>query len=340
MDRKLLKHFFKDQFVNSIAYFSGCFLIGLFFYLDSKKKIEIVYPLMIVLFIYLIWMLISLIEYHKIYHGLEEMLQYHDYPGEFHQALHRRMKHVVRKLHKEYLMQLSQAESDRKKERRFISLWIHNMKTPVTVTDLMLQRMEQGELEPIAGIEPLKEENRKLLSGLDTVLNMIRLEDFAKDYIPEPMNLLEEIKLIINKNKSLFIYNRVFPKIMTELEHTVILSDRKWNELMIHQLISNAVKYSRDEEGNAKNIYFILEKDNEQQISLTIRDEGIGIPEHDIGKVCDPFFTGDNGRKGYQSSGIGLYFCSEVCKLLGHTLKISSEVGQGTAVTISYLTKL
>jgi signal transduction histidine kinase len=73
---------------------------------------------------------------------------------------------------------------------------------------------------------------------------------------------------------------------------------------------------------------------------LTIKDEGIGIPEYDIGKVFEPFFTGDNGRKGYHSSGIGLYFCKEVCNMLGHSINISSGHNEGTSVKITYLAKL
>ncbi len=339
MGTKLLKCFLKDQITNSIAYFSGCFLIGLFYYIDFGKKIEIIYPLSIILFVYIVWMLVRLVEYYRLYKGLEYMIKYQDYQGNFSLSINKRVSEAFSKLHGDYLSKLSSAENERKKERRFLSLWIHNMKTPITVTDILLQRMEQKEIEPQTGLQALKEENKKLLTNLDAVLNMIRLEDFAKDYIPEKINLLEELKHIINKNKSLFIYNRVFPKIITELTEADILSDKKWNDLMINQIISNGVKYSKSEEGTSKNIYFIIEK-MDKQIILTIKDEGIGIPEHDLGKVCEPFFTGDNGRMGFQSSGIGLYFCKEVCKLLGHTLKITSEVGKGTSVTISYLAKL
>jgi two-component system, OmpR family, sensor histidine kinase YxdK len=339
MNMKRLKSFLRDQSVNSIAYFGGNFLIGLFYYIDTKQKIEILYPLSIVLFVYVIWMLYSFIEYYKLHKGLEDMVKYHDYTGDYHSEINKKVNASMKKLHGRYLDKLYEAENMRNKERRFLSLWIHNMKTPVTVTDLLLQRMEQKELVTAEGIEAMREENKKLLTSLDTVLNMIRLEDFAKDYIPEQINLLEELKSIINKNKSLFIYNRVFPKIITDLTEADILSDKKWNELMISQFISNGVKYSKDEKGNSKNIYFIIERE-EKQISLTIKDEGIGIPEHDMGKVCEPFFTGDNGRKGYQSSGIGLYFCQEVSKLLGHEFHISSEVGIGTSVKINYLAKL
>ncbi|HKL98912.1 MAG TPA: sensor histidine kinase [Mobilitalea sp.] len=339
MNIKLVKSFIKDQCANSIAYFSGIFLIGLFYYINYGDTIEIIYPLSIALFVYLIWMLYHFIEYYRIYIGLEEMVKCHDYRGNYHTEISKKINETMKTVHTDYLDKLNASENNKKKERRFLSLWIHNMKTPVSVTDLLIQRLERGEIETTVATQAMKEENKKLLVNLDTVLNMIRLEDFAKDYVPEQINLLEELNSIINKNKSLFIYNHVFPKIATELQEVIILSDKKWNELMINQIISNAVKYSKDEEGASKEIYFKVEREG-QEISLTIKDEGIGIPEHDIEKVCEPFFTGDNGRKGYQSSGIGLYFCNEVCKLLGHSLRISSEIMKGTSVRISYLSKL
>jgi signal transduction histidine kinase len=159
---------------------------------------------------------------------------------------------AVKKLHMDYSDKLNNSEINRKKDRRFLSLWIHNMKTPLSVTDLLIQRMEREEIDKTAGIQAIKEENQKLFKNLDTVLNMIRMEEFAKDYVPEQINLISEITSIINKNKSLFINNHVFPKIVTDLKEADILSDRKWNELMINQIISNAVKYSRDEDGLQK----------------------------------------------------------------------------------------
>ncbi len=339
MNIKLIKSFFKDHMIDSMAYFGACFLIGLFYTIDTGDRIEIGYPLSLVLFVYLIWMIIRFVGYFKIYNDLEEMGKNQDFAGNYSSILNAKITVTFNKLHKEYLDKLSSADNTRKKERRFLSLWIHNMKTPITVTDLLLQRIEQKEIDLSSGMLNMAEENKKLLAQLDHVLNMIRLEDFAKDYVPEQIDLMEELKSIINKNKSIFIYNRVFPKIITELREAHILSDRKWNDLMINQIISNAVKYSKDEQGAPKDIYFYIEKEADR-IILTIKDEGIGIPEHDLTKVFEPFFTGENGRKGYHSSGIGLYFCQEVSKLLGHSIQLTSKEGQGTSVVITYLAKL
>lgn len=338
MNLSLWKSFFKDKISFLVTYFISNILIALFYSISIGKRIEILYPLAISFFVCLIYLAYSFYEYARIYHGLEEMLEYIDFEDNFRTELNKKTKETIKKIHMEYLSKLAISENNRKKERRFLSMWIHNMKTPITVTDLLIQRMEKGEISSDEGIEVMKEENKKLLSHLDMVLNIIRLEEFAKDYVPERIDLISEMKAIINKNKSLFIYNNVFPKIVTDLEEAIILSDKKWNELMIAQLISNAVKYSRDTH-NPKTVYFTIER-SDKETYLTIRDEGIGIPEHDLSKVCEPFFTGDNGRKDYRSSGIGLYFCKEVCRMLGHALKIESQVGTGTSVKISYLTKL
>ncbi len=339
MKRKLIKSFFKDFLIDSIAYCSACFLIGLFYYIDTGKQIEVIYPFTLALFVYLVWMAIRFTGYCRIYNSLENLKWYQDTESNYSNCLNRKITVTMNEIHDSYLDRLSEEEESRKKERRFLSMWVHNMKTPVTVTDLLLQRIKQGEVELLSASDTLMDENKKLLTNLDAVLNILRLEEFAKDYVPEQIDLLEALKSIINKNKSIFIYNHVFPKIISKLKRADILSDSKWNDLMISQLISNAVKYSKGEEGTMVELFFLVEQEADRVI-LTIRDQGIGIPSHDLCKVFEPFFTGDNGRKGYSSSGIGLYFCKEVCKRLGHTIDISSEVGKGTEVRITYLAKL
>lgn len=339
MKQKVVKDFLLDHIAETVAFFSASSLICVFYSIVSGKRMELLYPFSIVFFIYIIWMGLRFIEYFKLYRTLEDMEESTKQDSNLN---HQRSKHVIstiNRLHYHYQDKLAINQNLAQKERRFLSLWIHNMKTPVTVTDVLLQRVEQEDMDALTAMQALKEENKKLLNHLDTILNMIKLQEFGKDYVPEPINLLEEVTEIINKNKNQFISHHVFPKIVNELEETKILSDRKWNELLIGQLISNGIKYSKNNQEKAQTLYFIFEK-QENHIVLTIKDEGIGIPEHDLGKVCEPFFTGDNGRKGYHSSGIGLYFCKEVCRLLGHTMSITSQVEEGTLVRISYLAKL
>ncbi len=340
MKRSLIKSFLLDHVSSTIAFFSTNVLICVFYSIVSNQREEILYPFAIILFVYLIWMAYRFVEYSKLYRILEDLVIGPDYDTCFHHRMSKRVIYTINHLHHDYQDKLADIQNSAMKERRFLSQWIHNMKTPVSVIDLLMQRMNQGDVSSEEGFQSIKEENKKLLEHLDTILNMVRLEDFAKDYIPEPINIEEQLKEIINKQKNQFIYQHVFPKIIAEQDGIRILSDRKWNELLISQLISNGIKYSATDHKEAKHLYFMIEKKENQMITLTIKDEGIGIPEYDLGKVFDAFFTGENGRKDYSSSGIGLYFCKEICRRLGHSITITSKVGEGTSVTISYLAKL
>ena len=67
-----------------------------------------------------------------------------------------------------------------------------------------------------------------------------------------------------------------------------------------------------------------------------ISDTGIGIAAEDLPRIFDCGYTGYNGREEKRSSGIGLYLCSEVCRRLGHGISITSEVGKGTCVSITF----
>ena len=166
---------------------------------------------------------------------------------------------------------------------------------------------------------------------------MIRFENIAMDFEPRAVALAASVKTVINEKKSQFIYNHVYPVVNADLEYSVI-TDKKWNQFLLDQLMSNAIKYSDTSASNKKLVITIFQEN--EYICLSIKDEGVGIPVYDLPRVFEPFFTGENGRKFRNSTGIGLYICKKIADRLGHRLEMSSEVGKGTEVTIKYLAKL
>ena len=147
----------------------------------------------------------------------------------------------------------------------------------------------------------------------------------------EQFILQELVRATIYDNLRLFITNRIFPVIEID-EGTTVTSDSKWLKFLIGQFITNAVKYTF--EPNKK--IFISSKIQNDEVQLMIIDEGIGIPKSDLSRVTKPFFTGENGRKTGESTGMGLYLAKEICEKLGHKLTITSEVGVGTTITLSF----
>lgn len=114
-----------------------------------------------------------------------------------------------------------------------------------------------------------------------------------------------------------------------------ILSD----EVLLHSLILNIVKnaitaYEKEEK---KVVIITLEKVNENKILLRIIDKGKGMSEEQLKKVIEPFYTSnaDRNRK-LSGMGLGLPLCKKICEILNATLKIESELGEGTCVNIEF----
>ncbi|MEO4054549.1 sensor histidine kinase [Solibacillus sp. CAU 1738] len=211
------------------------------------------------------------------------------------------------------------------RQRKFMNQWIHQMKTPIAVLELLLQ--EDQELDK----KSVQEEVDRLKRGLDMVLMNARLENFEDDMQIEQVPLKAIVTSIVNENKRLFITKRVFPELQIS-EEIVIASDSKWLKFVISQFITNAVKYTF--EPNKKITMIASQQDS--AVTLEIIDEGIGIPKSDLSRVTKAFFTGENGRKTGESTGMGLYLAQEICAKLGHQLEITSEVGVGTTVHITF----
>ena len=112
----------------------------------------------------------------------------------------------------------------------------------------------------------------------------------------------------------------------------IVYGDAKWLEFILNQVIGNSIKYINEKEGKIK-VYTVR---NENNIVLTVEDNGIGIIENDINRVFEKGFTGVNGRYFGKSTGIGLYLCKKLSDQLGLGLSLSSKVGEGTKVRIIF----
>lgn len=337
-EKDIFRMYLKRIYTDSIFYFITMILITVFYHLSTGKNVEVIYPYSIGITVYLTWMCVRYVSYRNFYYSLNKMEKNCSFDGRFTKEDEMAINQAFNQVHREYLQLIQSKDSYEEEQRRFLSAWIHSMKTPVTVESLIIQRVNRGELDGEKAMEEIALENDKLLSSQDMVLNIIRLQEFAKDYTPEEFDLAVELNQIINNNKRLFIYSNVFPKVINECEENVstkVLSDRKWNRHMIEQLISNAVKYSKEED-TVKSITFRLTKKG-KKTALYVEDEGVGIEETDLPRVFEPFFTGENGRNERNSTGIGLYFCKEISEHIQCELSIKSSISKGTNVEVLYL---
>ena len=237
---------------------------------------------------------------------------------------HIRTAAFTRSLYRLYQDEVQTLYSAQNRQLQFMNHWVHQMKTPISVINLLLQEEKLDR-------ESITEEIERIQSGLDSVLVNARLETFERDMRIERISLKKVVQEAVTGNKRLLISNGIFPVLSVD-EKFVVATDEQWLRTALEQFITNAVKYTFE---TGKKIYFTAECTG-KGVLLTVRDEGVGIRSSDLKRVTNAFFTGENGRLTGESTGMGLYIASEVCRRLGHSLEIDSEIGVGTTITVLF----
>ncbi|MFQ8987355.1 MAG: sensor histidine kinase [Intestinibacter bartlettii] len=233
------------------------------------------------------------------------------------------LKEVSRDMHEH----VKYYEDMQKEYREYIEMWIHEIKTPIASSKLVIENNYNNDI-----VRKIDTQINKIDNFVEQVLYYSRSNEVGKDYIIKKVELEPLVKKVIKRNQRDFISKRISLE-LKDLEQ-VVYSDSKWIEFILNQIIVNAIKYSK---GNNDKIEIESQKQNNSVI-LSIKDYGVGINEKDIGRVFEKGFTGDNGRKFGKSTGIGLYLCKKLCEKLGLGLHIDSKENYGTKVTIIFPT--
>ena len=209
--------------------------------------------------------------------------------------------------------------------KEYIELWIHEIKLPIASLTLMnhnqKKKIDKRYVEQI----------RKIDDYVDQILYFVRSENAEKDYLIKETNLKKVINNVAMKNKDDLLENNI--NFLVEAKDVMVLTDSKWLEYIINQIVSNSIKYIRND---VDSIIKLQVEDLTNQINLHIYDNGIGIPEKDIRRVFEKTFTGENGRNRSKSTGMGLYIVKKLCEKLGHKISIESVQNEYTEVIIAF----
>ncbi|WP_232697973.1 sensor histidine kinase [Brevibacillus daliensis] len=279
----------------------------------------------------------------RFYQGLIAMLKQNDHlQNIIHLSNGKTEEHkVFSKLledqYRAYCYTLKDYQERQEQHHIFINQWVHHMKTPLSVTHLLLQQSREWNSleEASAAVRDLQIEQERLEYGLQTMLYTARLDKFELDVNMKQVKLLPLLREVINHYKKACIRHSIYPRIETEWEEISVLTDEKWLLFIFHQLLTNAIKYSSAVHKESKQIVWTIKRDDRGTF-VQIRDEGIGIAPEDLPRVFDAFFTGENGRVVTESTGMGLYLVKQVCQRLNHAVNIESQLGTGTTVTLFF----
>lgn len=208
--------------------------------------------------------------------------------------------------------------------KEYVELWIHEVKLPVSSLTLMVHNRKTEENKK------LQEQLSRLDNYLEQILYYVRSENAEKDYLITTTNLSKVISNVALRNKDILLEKKI-DFIVSDV-NIEVLTDSKWLEFIINQIIDNSIKYSKNNNAFIK----IVAKEEKDRVDLAIYDNGIGIKEEDLPRVFEKTYTGSNGRNGKNSTGMGLYIVKKLCEKLGHKVSIKSKENEFTCVIICF----
>ena len=221
-------------------------------------------------------------------------------------------------------------------QKDFINNMTHEFKTPLSTiqiaADVFLKHAEvqkDQRLFQYAGI--IKEQNTRLNQQVERVLDIARFEKDNFDLRQEWVDL-QDLILTVTSSVRLRIQERggtLKLNLAEDLEP--IWADRFHLTNLLHSLLDNAIKYSKD----APNLELDLQPSGTASVQLKIQDQGIGIAKEYQTKVFEKFYRIPTGNvhnvKGF---GLGLYYVQRICFAHGWKIRLQSEAGRGTCFAI------
>lgn len=207
-----------------------------------------------------------------------------------------------------------------------LASWVHEMKTPLTAMKIIMDAHPSNEIAQRLNAPWLR---MHLLT--DQQLYISRLANLDTDLLPEEQNVQDLIREEI-RDLSTWCMEKNISIDLTGDTATTVYTDKKWCGFVIRQLLTNAIKYSP----TGGNVFIRIGHHENESVIVTIKDEGPGILAHDMPRIFDKGFTGENGRLQHSATGMGLYLAKKISNKLHFRLEVDSTVGEGTTISMIF----
>ena len=282
------------------------------YFLFELPLVTVLYPLILSLAVLIV---IGVIDF-LITLNKHKKIQQNDFPQPS-GLLEKDYLEIIEKLKEEEEFSRQKTTSDYNNMVEYYTVWAHQIKTPIASMRLQIQSEDSDFARRIDG------DLNRIEAYVEMVLTFLRLDSDSTDYVIREIDLDAVIKPAIRK----FARDFISKKLSMDFKPTEakVLSDEKWLSFVIEQVLSNAVKYTKN--GGIK-VYM------DEPGILCVEDTGIGISAEDLPRIFENGYTGFNGREDKRASGIGLYLCKRICDNLGHRISAESTQGVGTKMSI------
>jgi signal transduction histidine kinase len=227
---------------------------------------------------------------------------------------------------------------DREKElnglqRQFVSMVCHEFRTPLAIVDgnayRLLRRYKSMPPEKVEeALRKIRLSVVRLTDLMESVLSAARLESGTIKFDPKPADPIKMIEEIVANHQEVNQDYRLHAE-LEQLPASVVM-DAKLIRQVVSNLLSNAIKYS---EPGAR-IWIEGKTTDGDGFSLSVRDEGVGIPADELDRLFERFFRASTST-GIAGTGIGLHIVKALIDLHGGTIDVASDVGSGTTFSFA-----
>lgn len=223
--------------------------------------------------------------------------------------------------------------------RDYYSMWVHQIKTPISAMKLLLEAEreelgqlicddEQSQCLLSDNMDSFEDELFRIEEYVSMALQYQRVSSTENDFVLEKVSVDGVIRDTIKKYAKIMIRRHIGMNYSGTVQE--VYTDGKWLAFILEQLLSNAIKYT------PQGVVTIETAEEKDRFFITIKDTGIGIKAEDLPRVFEKGYTGYNGHADKKATGIGFYLCRQMADKLGHTIRMESEIGKGTKVWIGF----
>lgn len=364
-----LTNFIKQNYIWILMIVTMSCIHLLYMYLIGARKQDVVYAVVLDAILFLITVLAGFLRYcskvkalcNALKRPVEEQAQLPEATDDVELLYHRLLENQS--------IARSESESSaavrQSRMRDYYSMWVHQIKTPISAMKLLLEaeREELGQLmcdeeqsqcriadmtggnisadglndaakqqaafkELSDNLDSFEDELFRIEEYVSMALQYQRVSSTENDFVLEKVSVDDIIRDTIKKYAKVMIRRHI--GINYSGTGQEVYTDGKWLGFILEQILSNAIKYT------PQGFVTIETAEEKDRFFITIKDTGIGIKAEDLPRVFEKGYTGYNGHADKKATGIGLYLCRQMADKLGHTIRMESEVGKGTKVWIGF----
>lgn len=364
-----LTNFIKQNYIWILMIVTMSCIHLLYMYLIGARKQDLVYAAVLDAILLLITVLVGFFRYsskvkalsNALKRPVEEQAQLPEATDDVEMLYHRLLENQsIARNESESSAAIRQSQM-----RDYYSMWVHQIKTPISAMKLLLEaeREALGQLicddeqsqchigdmtggnigaaglnaalkqqavltELSDNMDSFEDELFRIEEYVSMALQYQRVSSTENDFVLEKVSVDGVIRDTIKKYAKIMIRRHI--GINYSGTGQEVYTDGKWLAFMLEQILSNAIKYT------PHGVVTIETAEEKDRFFITIKDTGIGIKAEDLPRVFEKGYTGYNGHADKKATGIGLYLCRQMADKLGHTIHMESEIGKGTKVWIGF----